>query len=192
MKRSKLWKPLTRDEKQAWRAWAKDNKVLLEDGSFRRVSGHKAMTRVLHHRALAGEAANPTGLPAATVWLDGALDLTDSGPFTTNAGFVGLRVQQNLATSTKWFVWATPPVGAAVANPRAQLRFVTCLALGAVAADDSVGLNAQYEAVNGSWDGPGLDGEWPTPMFVWFRLHHYADGQLSPGVLLAGQIALEL
>ena len=192
MKLSKLWKPLTRDQKQAWRAWARNNKVLLADGSFRRVSGHKAMTRVMHNRALAGEAANPGVLPVAVAWLDGALDVTDSGPFTTNAGFVGFRVQQNLATSTKWFVWATPPVGAAVINPRAQLRFVTCLALGAVAADDSVGLNAQYEAVNGSWDGPGLDGEWPAPMFVWFRLHHYADGQLSPGVLLAGQIALEL
>ena len=193
MKLSKLWKPLTRDQKQAWRAWARNNQVLLADGSFRRVSGHKAMTRVMHNRALAGEAANPGVLPVAVAWLDGALDVTDSGPFTTNAGFVGFRVQQNLATSTKWFVWATPPVDANEMKPHQRLRFVTCMTLGALSYDDLVpDIGPDYEPVCGSWDGPGLDGAWPEDRFIWFRVHHYANGLLSPGVMLKGWITVEL
>jgi hypothetical protein len=192
MKTSALWKTLTKAQRRAWNAWAKNNKVLLDDGSFRRVSGRKAMTMVLRNRALAGDAANPAVVPVIGTWLDGALDLSDAGPFTENAGFIGFRAQQNLATGTKWFVWATPPVGDGVVNPRPVLRFVTCLALGAVAADDIVGMNAQYLAVNGSWDGPLTEGEWPVPTYVWFRVHQYANGQLSPGVLMRGQIVIEL
>ena len=192
MKVSSLWRTLTRDQRRAWNAWAKNNKVLLDDGSRRRVSGRKAMTMVVRNRAIAGEAANPSVVPAVVAWLDGALDLSDAGPFTENAGFIGFRAQQNLAAGTKWFVWATPPVGEDVVNPRPLLRFVTCLALGAIAFEDLVYLNAPYLAVNGSWDGPLTEGEWPTPTFVWFRVHQYANGQLSPGVTLSGQIAIEL
>ena len=192
MKAASLWKTLTRTERLAWNAWAKSNPVLLDDGNVRRVSGRKAMTMVLRNRALAGDAAAPSVVPVAVAWLDGALDLNDAGPFTENAGFIGFRAQQNLAAGTKWFVWATPPVGAAVVNPRPHLRFVTCLALGAVAVDDLVGLNGPYLAVNGSWDGPLTEGEWPGDTFVWFRLHHYANGQLSPGVAMAGRIQIAL
>ena len=46
MKLSNLWKSLTRDQRRAWSAWAKTNPVLLDDGSVRRVSGHKAMTMI--------------------------------------------------------------------------------------------------------------------------------------------------
>ncbi|MCW5552166.1 MAG: hypothetical protein KIS67_08355 [Verrucomicrobiae bacterium] len=192
MKVSSLWRTLTREQRRAWNAWAKNNKVLLDDGSRRRVSGRKAMTMVVRNRTIAGEAANPSVVPAVVAWLDGALDLSDAGPFTENAGFIGFRAQQNLAAGTKWFVWATPPVGGDVVNPRPMLRFVTCLALGAIAFEDLVYLNAPYLAVNGSWDGPLTEGEWPTPTFVWFRVHQYANGQLSPGVTLSGQIAIEL
>src|SRR5512137_1563756 len=168
MKVSSEWKKLTRTQRLAWNAWARNNNVLLDDGSVRRVSGRKAMTMVLRNRAVAGEAANPSVLPAAVTWLDGALTVDDAGPFTENAGFIGFRAGQTLETASKWFVWATPPVGAAETNPHARLRFVTCLALGVVAFEDLVSINAPYLAVNGSWDGPGLDGEWPEPMFVWF------------------------
>jgi hypothetical protein len=192
MKLSKTWKTLTRDQKKAWRNWAKNNQVVLDFGERRRVSGHKAFTIVLNNRAIAGDAANPTVLPAPTVWLDGALTTADAGPFTENAGFIGFLATQNIVAPTKWFVWATIPLGESVVNARSQLRFVTCLALGAVAANDAVGINAQYLAVNGSWDGPGVDGDWPTPTYVWFRVHQYADGQLSPGVLSRGRIAVQL
>ena len=47
MKLSNLWKTLTRDQRRAWNTWAKNNKVLMDDGNVRRVSGHKAMTMVL-------------------------------------------------------------------------------------------------------------------------------------------------
>lgn len=192
MKLSNLWKTLTRDQRRAWNAWAKNNMVLLDDGSFRRVSGHKAMTMVLRNRATAGDAANPSVVPAAVAWLDGAFGVNDAGPFTENAGLIGFRANQDIPAGTKWFVWATPPIGDGVAKPQAQLHFVTCLALAAVASDDIVGMNAQYLAVNGSWDGPLQEGEWPTPTFVWFRVHQYANGQLSPGVTLRGQIVIEL
>jgi hypothetical protein len=283
MKLSSLWKTLNRDQRRAWNAWAKNNKVLLDDGSRRRVSGRKAMTMVVRNRNIAGEAANPSVLPVAVAWLDGALDLSDAGPFTENAGFIGFRAQQNLAAGTKWFVWATTPAAEALPAPPLRrdesgiywewgwnptggwdihqsfdggatfqveeagftaaarsyapadntlptfivgknsngteatgrsgvvspsvpsvpsvpvdpklgqrLRFVTCLALGAIAFEDLVSLNAPYLAVNGSWDGPLTEGEWPTPTFVWFRVHHYANGQLSPGVTLRGMIAIEL
>jgi hypothetical protein len=284
MKLSKAWRELSRDQKRAWSAWAKSNKVLLPDGNWRRVSGHKAMSVVLANRALAGEAANPGTVPAAVAWLDGALSLRDAGPFTSNAGFVGFRAEQAIAAGTKWFVWATPPAVEALPAPalrrdesglhwdwgwnptggwdihqsfdggatfqveeagldgavreyapadatlptfivgknangteatgrsgvvspehpsapsvpldpklNRRLRFVTVLAPGALNADDiTASLGAAYAAVNGSWDGPGADGEWPEPTFVWFRVHQYANGQLSPGVVMRGQISVEL
>jgi len=264
--------------------WAKNNRVLLPDGNFRRVSGPKALTVVLANRALAGEAANPTVVPAAVTWLDGALSVRDAGPFTENAGFVGFRAEQNIAGGTKWFVWATTPATEALPAPALRrddvgiywdwgwnptggwdihqsfdggatfqveeagldgsareyapadnslptfivgmnanateatgrsgvvtverpsvpsvpldpklgrrLRFITVLAPGALSADDlTASIGAAYAAVNGSWDGPGVDGEWPDPTFVWFRVHQYANGQLSPGVVMRGQIQVEL
>src|SRR5262245_52815811 len=51
MKLNTQWKTLTRDQRRAWNAWAKSNKVQLDDRSLRYVSGHKAMTIVLRNRA---------------------------------------------------------------------------------------------------------------------------------------------
>ena len=192
MKAVSEWKALTKTQRRAWNAWAKDHPVLLDDGSVRRVSGRKAMSMVVRNRTAAGEALNPATVPGDIAWLDGALNLTDAGPFTTNDGFIGFRAAQNPNAGTKWFVWATPPLAAGTVTPLPGLRFVTCLALGAVAQEDLVGMNAQYLAVNGSWDGPDLDGEWPDPMCVWFRVHQYHEGYLSPGVTMKGVIQVEL
>jgi len=250
----------------------------------RRVSGHKAMSVVLANRALAGEAANPSVVPAAVTWLDGALSVRDAGPFTENAGFVGFRAEQNIAGGTKWFVWATEPARESLPAPALRrddvgiywdwgwnptggwdihqsfdggatfqveeagftaaareyapadptlptfivgknanateatgrsgvvtierpsvpsvpldpklgrrLRFITVLAPGALTADDlTASIGAAYAAVNGSWDGPGEGGTWADPTFVWFRVHQYANGQLSPGRVMRGQVVEQL
>lgn len=211
MKVSNLWRTLTREQRRTWNAWARDNKVLLDDGSVRRVSGRKAMTMVLRNRAIAGEAANPAVVPAAAEWLDGALSTRDAGPWTVGVGYVGLRADQDIPAGTKWFLWATPPLEASVANPRPLLRFMKFMTLDVMAVDDvTPNLGGDYEAVNGTWRGPGLvildedtglplvpeqrttEGEWPTTHFVWFRLHQYANGQLSPGRILRGWIGVEL
>lgn len=193
MKLSNLWKTLTRDQRRAWNAWAKSNKVLLDDGSLRFVSGHKAMTMVLRNRAVAGEAASPTVVPAAFAWQVGALSLRDAGPWTVNMGFIGFRVEQILAAGTKWFVWATPPLDSDAPNPQAQLRFVTCMTLAALAVNDLVpDIGSAYLAVLGSWDGPLLDGEWPTDKYMWLRVQQYANGQLGPSATFKGWITMEL
>ena len=189
MKLSKLWKPLPRDPKRAWRTWAKSNPVRLDPGNFRRVSGHKAFTVVVNNRLLAGEAVNATVVPGATTWLDGALTILEAGPYTQQGGYVGFRTAQVLASATKWFVWATPPVTGAEARPQPDFRFVKMLALPAMGLGQAVpGFGAEYFAVHGSWSGPGAEGAWPTDHFIFFRVHHYAGGQLSPGVVLKGKI----
>jgi len=193
MKLSSQWKTLTKAQRRAWSAWARNNRVLLDDGNVRRASGHKAMTMVLRNRTAAGDAANPSVLPTAATWRDGSLSVTEAGPFTTGAGYVGFRAETNLPAGTKWFVWATGPVTASEAKPEKRLRFIKCMTLGALTLGDVVpNLGADYGAVHGSWDGPGVDGEWPTPTYVWFRVHHYVEGQLSPGVMLRGQIFVEI
>ena len=193
MKASNLWRTLTRDQRRAWNAWAKDNKVLLDDGNVRRVSGRKAMTMVLRNRAVAGEAADAAVVPAAATWLEGALSVDNAGPFTENAGYVGFRVAMALTEATKWFVWATTPVNDTELNPHRRLRFVKCMSLGVIAQGEvTPNIGADYEPVCGSWDGPGVDGAWPVNTYVWFRVHQYANGQLSPGVVLKGLIAVQL
>lgn len=191
-KLSTAWRTLTRDQRRAWNLWAKSNKVLCE-GALRFVSGHKAFTVVLNNRSIAGEAAAPTVLPTAISWLDGALNLAEAGPFTVGVGYVGFRASQNISAGTKWFVWATPPVDGDETNPHRLLRFVTFLSLGAVANDAVItGFDTVYRTVNGSFNGPGVDGAWPTDKFIWFRLHQYSNGQLSPGVMMNGLIQTEL
>jgi hypothetical protein len=193
MKVSSEWKKLTQAQRRAWNAWAKNNPVLLDDGNVRRVSGRKAMTMVLRNRASAGDAASPTVVPAAFTWQPGALSLRDAGPFTENLGYVGFRVEQNLASATKWFVWATPPVTAGEPAPQGRLRFVKCMALGASAVNDLVpDIGPDYAPVCGTWDGPGVEGAWPVDTFIWFRVHQYAHGQLGPGVVMQGRIQVEL
>ena len=193
MKLSNLWKALTRDQRRAWNAWAKSNKVSLDDGSLRHVSGHKAMTMVLRNRAVAGDGTNPTVVPAAFAWNAGALSLRDAGPWTVNLGFIGFRVEQILAAGTKWFVWATPPLDGTTPNPQAQLRFIKCMNLGALAVNDlTPDIGPSYSPVCGSWDGPGADGAWPTNKYIWLRLQQYANGQLGPSVTFKGWITVEL
>ncbi len=193
MKASSEWKKLTKTQRRVWSAWAKNNPVLLDDGSVRRVSGRKAMTMVLRNRAIAGDAANPGVLPGEVTWSDGGLSLRDAGPFTTNAGFVGFRAEDNFPPGVKWFVWATAPVGAAEANAHRLLRFITVMTPSTLVVDDlTPSIGAAYSAVHGSWDGPGEDGEWPVDTFIWFRVHHYVEGQLSPGVIMQGRIQVEL
>ena len=118
MKANTQWRTLTRDERRAWNAWAKNNTVLLDNGSVRRVSGRKAMTMVLRNRVIAGEAENPAVVPASVTWLDGALSTREAGPWTENAGYVGFRADQEIAAGTKWFVWATRPWMRAKPIPR--------------------------------------------------------------------------
>jgi len=92
--------------------------MLLDDGRVRRVNGRKAMAVVVRNRELAGVSANPATVPAAGTWLDGKLAV--AGPFTANAGFVGFQAQDTVASGTKWFVWATPPVLESEAAPTTQ------------------------------------------------------------------------
>jgi hypothetical protein len=151
------------------------------------------MTMILRNRATAGDAANPTVVPAAFAWNNGALSLRDAGPFTVNVGYVGFRVEQILAAGTKWFVWATPPLDGNTPNPQAQLRFIKCMALAALAINDlTPDIGPSYLPVCGSWDGPGLDGYWPTNKYMWLRVQQYANGQLGPSVTFKGQIQIEL
>jgi hypothetical protein len=192
MRRDRRWKELSRDQKAAWRTWARNNPVLLDNGVVRRVSGEKAFTIVSANRATALEITDPGLPPSAATWLSGVLTMMDAGPFTTNDGFIGFRTGRDMMVPTRWFVWATPPVGQEVQSPLERLRFVTCLHLGVIGNDERVEINAAYAAVNGSWSGPGVQGEWPVPMHVWFRVHQYANGQLGPGQILKGWIQLEL
>ena len=193
MKLNKLWKTLTRDQRQTWKTWAKNNPVLLDDGVLHRVSGEKAFTVVLNQRAGAGEAANASVVPASVTWLGAVFSTYDAGPFTKNAGYVGFRVEQPVLEATKWFVWATRPLLAIESQPLPWLRFVKCMSLGAMNTDDVVpSLANDYRAVLGSFNGPGADGAWPEDHFVWFRLHQYANGQLGPARVLKGQVQVEL
>jgi hypothetical protein len=192
MKLATQWKTLNRDQRRAWNAWARSNRMLLDNGNVRRVSGRKAMTLVLRNRAIAGEALNPAVVPAAVTWLNNALSTEDAGPYTTPPGQMMLRTTQALAAGTKWFIWATPPVAAGETNAHGKLRFVKFLSLGALAADVYVPrFETEYRAACGSFDGPGAAGFWPEPHSVWFRVHQYANGQLGPGTMMAGVIQVD-
>ena len=197
MKLSNLWKTLTRDQRRAWKAWAKNNPVLLDNGDVRLVSAHKAMTMVLRNRALAGEATNPTHVPDPTVWLDGALSTRDAGPWTENAGYIGFRADQDIAPNTKWFVWATPPVLTTEENPLPALKFITVINQAPMLTDEvTVSIGGDYLPIQGDWHppfNPDVNTQaWDPPRQIWFRLHQYVDGQLSPGRIMSGFIAQEL
>ena len=124
MKLSNLWKTLTRDQRRAWNAWAKSNKVVLDDGTIRRVSGHKAMTMVMRNRFVADEDRDETQIPWPTTWRLGAVSLRDCGPWTGSGapGDMRLRVEETTAVRTDWFVWATAPVPLAGQGARPLFR----------------------------------------------------------------------
>lgn len=194
------WRKLTRDQRLAWNAWAKSNPVLLDDGSFRRVSAHKAMTMVLRNRAVAGEALNPATVPGAGAWLDGCFSVREAGATTSGAGYIGFRVEQDVPAGTKWFVWGTVPVLADEAKPLGLLRLVGVMAPGALSAanggDVTPNLGNQYLAVNGDWHPPVVEGQnppaWVPGRFIWFRVQQYRDGQLSPGRVLSTPVYYEV
>ena len=189
MNLSTQWKALNRDQRRAWNAWAKSNPVLLDDGTVRRVSGHKAMTMVLHNRTVAGDALNPGLPPVAATWLDGALTTTETGPLTV-PNYVGFRCGAEGLADSQWLVWATAPVLLTELNPLVTLRFIAAFASGDLnpAENDlTPNLAGQYAAVHGDFRAPG-GVPWEPPRQVWFRLHHYVDGQLSPGRVMAGLI----
>jgi len=193
MKWNTQWKTLSRDQRQAWRDWARNNPVLLDQGVVRRVCPHKAFTIVLQNRALAGEAANPTVVPAAASWLTNVLSLDNAGPFTTGAGSMNFRAVADIGEATQWFVWASAPTLDGETAPLKTLRFIKSLALTALATDDlTPNFAADYRAVHGTFNGPGTNGAWPDDHFVWFRLHQYVSGQLGPARVLKGQIQVEL
>ncbi|MEI6077029.1 MAG: hypothetical protein WCS94_15725 [Verrucomicrobiota bacterium] len=200
MKLSTEWKKINRDQRRAWNAWAKSNPVLLDDGSFRRVSAHKAMTMVLRNRTVAGDALNPTVVPAAAPWLDGAFSVRDAGATTVGVGYIGFRVEQNIPDGTKWFVWASKLVLADEAKPLSKLQFLGVMAPGALTAADggdvTPSLGAQYLAVHGDWHPPVVAGVYPPvwnpSRYIWFRVHQYRDGQLSPGRVLSTMVYYEV
>jgi hypothetical protein len=112
-------------------------------------------------------------------------------------GYVGFRAEQDIPAGTKWFVWGTEPVLVTEANPLKNLRFITVLNLGAMATEDVVpSFGGAYQAVQGDWHppfNPEVNPQaWDPARQIWFRLHHYVDGQLSPGRILSGVIAQEL
>jgi hypothetical protein len=194
MKTATEWKRLTQTERRVWNVWAKDNPVLLDDGNERRVSGRKAMTMVLRNRATAGEGADAATVPPSTAWLSNALSTHDVGPFTGGPGYMGFYVPQNLVNPTRWFVWATRPLDDWPKDVHREFRFVTVLSLDPITAGEGTpDIAPAYRARIGSYNGPGEEGAWPNAsMFVWFRLHQYAGGQLGPGMTLMGMIQVEL
>ena len=193
---SKLWKTLTREQKGAWGAWARSNPVLLPDFNVRRVSAQKAFSVVMNNRAVAGVSLAPTVVPAAVTWLGNVFSTRDAGPYTTNTGFIGFRAELAVPDNTKFFIWASPPCGVEIAAARARLRFVGVMTVSPALVPNDVtpNQNAAYEAVNGSFDGPGADGNWgAVDMFVHYRVYEYKNGQLGPGFgLKTGRIVVEL
>lgn len=194
MKLSKQWKTLTRDQRRNWQRWAKGNRVLLDSGHARNVSGSKAFTVVLQNRATAAQAANPTVAPTAIVLqIPGALSLRNAGPFTIGGGAMSFRAERVLSVATKWLVWATPPVDDDAIAPVGAFRFVKLLQPGALASNAlTPDFAADYRLVHGSFNGPGTDGAWPTAKYIWFRLQQYHEGHVGPMALLRGQIQVEL
>lgn len=200
MKLSAEWKKLNRDQRRTWNSWAKTNPVLLEDGTFRRVSGHKCMTVVLRNRTLAGDALNPATVPSSAPWMDGAYSVRDAGATTAGAGYIGFRVEQNVPAGTKWFVWASKLVLADEAKPLSNLQFLGVMAPGALSAanggDVTPSLGGQYLTVHGDWHPPVVQGQntptWLPSRYIWFRVHQYRDGQLSPGRVLSTLVYYEV
>jgi hypothetical protein len=193
MKLSTQWKSLNRDQRRAWSAWAKDNPVLLDDGSVRRVSAHKAMTMILHNRTVAGDSLRPASPPAAATWLDGVLGLSDCGPMTAGGGYIGFRASAAIAAETKWFLWATAPILTTDSAPLLSLTFISVMNCPALEETDlTPNLGPNYLPVHGTWKPGYAETEnhsgWHPPRDIWLRLHQYADGQLSPGRLFRGAI----
>ena len=190
MKLSKLWNQLTRAQKREWSAWAKNNPLLLDDGNVRRVCGHKAMTIVLANRAMFGDAANPTVLPGTPSWLGTCLTTTGAGVDPTAPGYVGFRATKVVPSGTKLAVYASGLCLGDDPAPLASLRFLSYFNLALSPQDEhpTPNLATFYRATHGEFipaaGEEGL-GHWDPPRHVWFRIHEYYQGVLSPGFVLS-------
>lgn len=193
MKKSPLWKTLTKTQKRAWSVWAKSNPILLEDFSVRYVSGGKAMTYVVRNRGIRMDDANPELQPVAHGWgQNGVLSLRDAGPFTVNAGYIGFKCETAVPEGY-WFVWATPPLLSSDPDPDSQMRLIGFMPVVFTAINAlTPTLGPQYAAVHGSWDGPGVDGAWSPDRYIWLRIVEYWDGQLGPVTTFKGRIQVDL
>lgn len=189
MKLIKDWKKFTRVQKEAWNKWAKLNRVVLPNGNVDYVSGHKACTLIAANRALFGWNFPTSQTPDGYTPLLPTPFLTnvDCGAYTTGAGSLLLRtlVQLN-AEESNFLVWATPPVTADVVNPAPLFRF--CKAFAPTDADILANtflpnFATDYRAKVGSFNGPGIEGLWDTPHFIWFRIHECYGGQLGPATV---------
>ena len=188
MKLLKEWKRLTRDQKAAWNKWAKLNRVVLPNGNVDYVTGHKACTLIAANRALFGWTYPNTQTPDGYTPLLPVpfLNNVDCGAYTTGAGQLVLRTAVQLnAEESNFLVWATPPVTADVVDPAPLFRFCK-----AFAPQDDILTNtfipnfaAEYRAKVASFNGPGIEGLWDTPHFIWFRIHECYCGQLGPATV---------
>ncbi len=189
------WESLTSRQKQLWKTWADTHPMFLEaSGYSSSLNGRWGFDIALHNRFMAHESLNPASLPLGAIWSPAALSPRDAGPFTMGIGYMGFRADERLATTTKWFVWATPPLRPDTANPEMYLQFITVLSVPPIDVDGvTLSFASEYRAVLGSYNGPGEDGEWwPDDHFVWFRIQQYFDGQLGPAVIFKGRISTEL
>ncbi len=184
------WKSLNEEERKLWTEWAKSNEILLPSDALGRVNAQKAFEIILNNRFTAGEVLKAALPPEKTEWFSEALSLRDAGPFTENAGYMGLRADRPITASTKWFVCATPLLSEYDVYPEGQFNFIKLLSLGKMEFDDlTPDFAPDYRAVFGSFNSPGGDGQWwNPPKFIWFKIYEYNDGQLSPGVMLKGRI----
>ena len=126
-------------------------------------------------------------------WLGPLVNATDAGAYTTPPGQLVLRATTDLVENTKLFIWATPPVDGAEQNPLRLLRFVMCMNIAvAVGVENYIPrFENEYRAVCGSFDGPGLEGFWETPHFIWFRVHEFVNGQLGPAAIMRAPILVD-
>lgn len=193
VKVSNAWVTLNKKQKKIWQDWAKNNCLYLFSGKSCHVSAKKAFDFVIQNRMIMGEPLNIEVVPSSPSWLPNVLSTRDAGPYTENHGYMGFRADQELKNPSKWFVWATPPVSENVKKPLKNIHFIKAISLGAMEFDDVVPTFGQeYITVNGSFDGPNVDGSWPTSKYVWFRLQEYQDGQLGPIQIMKGHIEVEL
>ena len=196
MRLLKEWKGLTRNQKIAWNSWAKRNRVMLPNGLLDFVSGHKACTIITGYRALFGWTYPITQTPDGYTPLlpTPFLNNVDCGAYTTGAGQLVLRTAVQLnAEESNFLVWATPPVTADVVNPSPLFRFCK-----AFAPQDDILVNTfipnfatDYRAKVGSFNGPGLEGLWDTPHYIWFRIHECYAGQLGPATVFRAGIYVD-
>ena len=163
---------------------------------IRYVTGHKACTLIAANRALFGWTFPTSQTPDGYTPLlpTPFLNNVDCGAYTSGPGTLVLRTAVQLnAEESNFLVWATPPVTADVVDPAPLFRFCK-----AFAPQDDILANtfipnfaADYRARVGSFNGPGLEGFWETPHYIWFRIHECFCGQLGPATVFRAPILVD-